>query len=77
MKKLATILFAVLCSTEAIAQNRIGEVTGTVVDSKGDPVADATVQAVYATGPVFGTAPEAKTDENGKFTLSPCSLGRL
>jgi hypothetical protein len=65
MKKTATILLAVLCSTEAIAQNRIGEVTGSVVDSKGNPVADVTVQAVYAAGPVFGAAPEAKPTKTG------------
>jgi hypothetical protein len=48
MKKVTVILFALSCSIGAIAQNRIGELLGFVVDPQRNFVAGATVRALEA-----------------------------
>lgn len=63
MKQLKTIfLFMVMmiCAMSAVAQNRI---TGTITDSKGEPIIGASVM-------VKGTASGTITDIDGKFTLN-------
>lgn len=56
------------------------EVSGVVSDEAGQPVADAMVRLIgqdadAAPSPLMGTAPQARTDANGRFTLSGVTAG--
>ena len=68
MRLLWPLTLLLLCTAPA-AFCRDGNVSGTVVDEYGVPVAHLTVRASPADGDFDLLLPEAKTDEEGRFVL--------
>ena len=69
-----SILFTLILCGTAVAQSTTaptGSITGTLLDSLGDPIDNNTVQAKNAAGAVF----KATTSAAGKYTLSDLPPG--
>ena len=72
MKSVAFALAFFFAASAASTQNSRGEITGTVTDPDGGPVAGATVQAKdVATGVIHATM----SADNGKYKISDLSVG--
>lgn len=52
-----------------------GSIEGTVLDSEGNPVSEASVYALFTGGPTAGMVPVARTDGGGNYALGGVQAG--